>query len=313
VYRQFVHWLESDVTVHVVAPDRAAFDDLLKSIGHARATLKPILVGHPMTTWSRDRWLALGPAAGSSVTVLLAPRGEVAAGIWPERAGDERIAADIAKALAPAVESSRSSLYFDGGDFLADSENVFIMPRVLQRNIQITVQDRFELLTRFSDELKRNVILLDQAPDHHAAMFMTSVGNRTMVVGDPSLGKKHFPASDSHQRELLPDGADFSAQTQRLFDAVAAQSESSGYKVIRIPTVVSPDGRTFLTYVNSIIDQQGHRRIVYLPFYRGVEELNVAASKVWESLGYEVRSVDSTTTYRHFGALHCLVNVLRRG
>jgi hypothetical protein len=111
---------------------------------------------------------------------------------------------------------------------------------------------------------------------------------------------------------LLPDGADFSAQTQRLFDAVAAQSESSGYKVIRIPTVVSPDGRTFLTYVNSIIDQQGHRRIVYLPFYRGVEELNVAASKVWESLGYEVRPIDSTTTYRHFGALHCLVNVLRR-
>ena len=28
--------------------------------------------------------------------------------------------------------------------------------------------------------------------------------------------------------------------------------------------------------------------------------------------GYEIRSVDCTSAYRHFGCLHCLVNVLDR-
>jgi hypothetical protein len=29
-------------------------------------------------------------------------------------------------------------------------------------------------------------------------------------------------------------------------------------------------------------------------------------------LGFEVRPVDCTSAYAHFGTLHCLVNVLRR-
>ena len=31
------------------------------------------------------------------------------------------------------------------------------------------------------------------------------------------------------------------------------------------------------------LDQQGSRRVVYLPFYRGVERLNAAARAVWEA------------------------------
>ncbi len=80
----------------------------------------------------------------------------------------------------------------------------------------------------------------------------------------------------------------------------------------RLPVGPARDGRTFLTYANVLIDQQGQRRIVYLPFYRGVEPLNAAARAVWEGLGFEVRPVDCTSAFRHFGSLHCLVNVLRR-
>ena len=110
----------------------------------------------------------------------------------------------------------------------------------------------------------------------------------------------------------LPGGPDFTPQTQHLFDAVASQCEAAGYRVVRIPVVPARDGRTYLTYVNVLMDQQGGRRVVYLPFYRGVEPLNAAARKVWESLGYEIRPVDCTSAYRHFGCLHCLVNVLQR-
>ena len=97
-----------------------------------------------------------------------------------------------------------------------------------------------------------------------------------------------------------------------LFDAVARQCAAAGYRVVRIPDVPARDGTTYLTYVNVLMDQQGARRLVYLPYYRGVEPLNAAARAVWESLGYEIRPVDCTTAYRHFGCLHCLVNVLSR-
>jgi hypothetical protein len=319
VYRDFLRALDPDVSIRLVCPDRAAFDDFVAAVGPVPCTVTPILAGHPMTAWSRDRWVALTPPAAGDATTLWSPRGEAGEEVWPARAGDERIGRDIAAALAPVVRARRSGLYFDGGDFLADSETVFVMPRVLQRNVQQTVRGREEFLRLLSLELKRRVILLDEAPDHHAGMFMASVGGKTMLVGDPSLARELISAeTEQHDRAAtnefmnLPGGPDFTAPTQHLFDAVAAQCSAAGYKVIRIPVVPAHDGRTYLTYVNVLMDQQGGRRLVYLPFYRGVERLNAAAQAVWESLGYEIRPVDCTTAYRHFGCLHCLVNVLSR-
>ncbi len=318
VHRDFLGALDGDVRVHVVCPDRLAFADFAASVGPVKCRLLPIVVGHPITAWSRDRWLAFGPSAGG-VTTLWSPRGEAGGEIWPARAGDERVGMDIAAALGPSVRARRSGLYFDGGDFLTDGENVFVMPRVLQRNIQQTVASRAEFINLLARELRRPVILLDEAPDHHAGMFMASAGGRTMLVGDPGLARELVAVQlAEHDRAAtkefmnLPGGPDFTAATQRLFDAVAAQCAAAGYRVVRIPVLPARDGRTYLTYVNVLMDQQGGRRLVYLPSYRGVEPLNAAGRAVWERLGYEVRTVDCTTAYRHFGCLHCLVNVLTR-
>jgi hypothetical protein len=263
--------------------------------------------------------VALAPAAEGGPTTLWSPRGEAAEEIWPARAGDERVGTDLATALAPAVWARRSSLYFDGGDFLADSQNVFVVPRVLQRNIQHTVIGQGDFLRVISGELKRPVILLDEAPDHHAAMFMASAGQRRMLVGDPGLARSLASAAGIDPESApqgilanLPGGPDFTPETQHLFDAVAARCAEEGYAAVRLPVVPARDGRTYLTYVNVLLDQQGDRHIVYLPYYRGVEPLNAAARAVWENLRYEVRPVDCTDTYRHFGCLHCLVNVLSR-
>lgn len=313
VYRDFLNALETDIAVHVVCPNRAAFDELAAAVGPVRCQLKPIVVGHPMTTWSRDRWVALSPATRDGPTTLWCPRGEAADEIWPARAGDERVAQDLAAALAPAVTARRSRLYFDGGDFLADSQTVFVVSRVLPRNLQHTVRDREELLKSLAAEFKRRVVLLDDSPDHHAGMFMVAAGDRRLLVGDPSLARQWLPPGDSEPVANLPGGPDFSAETQRRFDAVAAQGAAAGYQVVRLPVVPAADGRTYLTYANVLLDQQGARRIVYLPFYHGAEALNTAARTVWEQLGFEVRPVDCTSIYRHFGCLHCLVNVLKRG
>ena len=320
VYREFLAALDSDVRVHVVCPSRAAFDELTAALGDVRCRLGAVVVNHPLTTWSRDRWVALAPATEGAATTLLSPRGEAAEAIWPARAGDERVGNDLAAALGPALRSRRSDLFFDGGDFLADGGNVFVVARVLPRNIQHTTDSREELLRILAGELKRRVVLLDEAPDHHAGMFMVAAGARRMLVGDPRLGRQYVAAAEAGGSNNdvapefmgLPGGADFTAETQHLFDAVAAQCAATGYEVTRIPTVLARDGRTYLTYANVLLDQQGPRRIVYLPFYQGVERLNAAARAVWESLGYEVRPIDCTSVYRHFGCLHCLVNVLGR-
>ena len=318
-YRDFIRALDAEITVHVVCPDLAAFSELASAVGSVSCRLSPIVVNHAMTTLARDRWVALAPASTNAPTTLWSPRAEDGDVLWAARAGDERIGADIAKGQAPAVVARRSSFYFDGGDFLADSDHVFVMPRVLQRNLQHTAHNREQFLSILAAELKRNVILLDEAPDHHAGMFMASVGAKTMLVADPGLAKQftpdgHAPLESEETNEFmrLPGGPDFSSPTQQLFDAVASQCSAAGYRVIRIPTVPARDGRTYLTYLNVLIDRQADRRIVYLPFYRGVESMNAAARVIWESLGYEVRAVDCTDTYLHYGSLHCLVNVLRR-
>jgi hypothetical protein len=49
-----------------------------------------------------------------------------------------------------------------------------------------------------------------------------------------------------------------------------------------------------------------------MPVFRCAEALNRAATTVWTELGYEVRPVECDACARQFGALHRLVNVLRR-
>lgn len=311
-YRDFLGRLDSDITVYAVCPHHDAFAELAAAVGRLKCKLLPIIVNHPMTSWARDRWLAFAPSSPEGPATLWSPRGEAAASIWPARSGDERIGADIAMALHPSVLARRSPLYFDGGDFLADSRNVFVVPRVLQRNLQRTVNHREEFLVLLSNELKRRAVILDQAPDHHAGMFMMSAANGTMLVGDPALASRYIAKGRGSDFMELPGGPDFTPETQALFDAVARQCAKSGYRVVRIPGVPARDGRTFVTYVNVIINQQHDRRIVYLPYYRGAGLLNDAAARIWQDLGYEIRPVDCTSTFRHFGGLHCLVNVLKK-
>lgn len=314
-YRDFFRQLPAEVTVHVVCADRAALDDLLDRVGHTECVLSPVIVGHPITAWSRDRWLALAPADESGAATVLCPRGELGAEVWPARSGDQRVGSDLAAALGPKVAAVRSELYFDGGDFVADGETVFVTPAVLTRNFQQTVQTREELIERLSAVLKRKVVLLRDAPEHHAGMYMMPVGDRTVLVGDPAAARRLLADSaEDDFADLFPGSpADFSAATIARFDAVAEQCEAAGYRVVRIPIAPGGDGRTYVTYLNGILDRRGDGRIVYMPVFSGAGRLNRAAGQIWAGLGYEVRPVDCDACYPHFGSLRCLVNVLRRG
>lgn len=298
-YREFLGGLPSDVVVRVVTPDAAAFDELRETVGELPPALRPVIVGHPTTVWSRDRWLARAGAGGA--TSLLLPAAEDGAASWPPRAGDSLVGTDLAAALA-GVTARRSSLGFDGGDFVADSETVFVAPRVGDRN------GREGLAEALAAALRRRVVLLDRAPPYHAGMYMMPAGERRVVVGDPSLARGLLsPAGDPN-----PVGTDFSPELQARFDAVAKRCEAEGYRVVRMPVLPGRDGRTWLTPLNVLIDGRPGGRVVHLPVYRTAPALNEAAARIWAGLGYEVRPVDCTETFPLFGSLRCLVNVLRR-
>jgi hypothetical protein len=313
-YRAFLGQLPAGVEVCVVCPSEDEFRALVRGVGPTECRLTPVIVSHPITSWARDRWLALSPAPGQPTT-LLHPRAEDAAAVWPARAGDQRIADDLAAALAPDVRARLSELYFDGGDVDADGETAFVRPNILLRNVQRTVATRDELIAALSNLLQRRIVLLDGAPEHHVGMYLMPVGGRTVLVGDPKLAERvlaESPAETVAIASFLPGGADFSEASVASFEAVADHCRSAGYRVVRIPIVPGRDGRTYLTYVNGIIDERDSRRIFYMPEYTFAGRMNAAATAVWNEVGYEVRPVECDGCARCFGTLHCLVNVLRR-
>jgi hypothetical protein len=313
IFSEFLRQLPAGVEVHVVCPDQAAYDDLVTRAGTLACRLSPAIVGHEITGWSRDRWLAMQPGDSGGQPRLVSPRDEMGGEVWPARKGDEAVGQDLAR-LVKDLRWKRSDLFFDGGDFVADSRTVFIAPGVLARNVHQTVDDVDQLSGELEDLVGRPVVLLKDGPDHHAGMFMMAAGDGVVVVGDPAAGRRLWETMvPARQRAAFPKTPDFSDATRERFDSVARACAAAGRRVVRIPLVPGTDSRTYLTYVNVIIDGRPEGKVVYMPVYRGADELNRAAREVWEGLGYEVRPIDCTAAMPHFGSLRCLVSVLERG
>lgn len=312
VYCEFLAQCPAGVSVILAHPDDTDADDIRK-IG-ARQQITHVYTHHAMTAWSRDRWVALAPVEPGAPTVLLSPRPEDNAN-WPQRAGDARMGDDVARALSPGIQARTSALYFDGGDLLADGPRVYVTEAVVARNVQHTVTTREELLAVLRTELGREPVILENAPPHHAGMYMMSAGNNTMVVADPSLGAPFVPAISRELLGNLPNGPDLSPATQKSFDVVADRLRADGYRVVRIPVLPDIPARVYLTYVNVILDgarAPGGKPVCYMPVFRGAEPMNDAAEVVWRSLGYDVRTIDCTGVFTKGGTLHCLVNVTER-
>jgi len=312
VIRAFISHLPAEARVCVVCPDDASFAEFREVVALPDERVIPAIVNHPITPWSRDRWVALLPHERGSRTVLLHPFEEAAADAWPARRGDQRVAGDLANVPQLNCVSQMVELRFDGGDLMADDRHVFVSRAVLERNIGSAVQDRDELLDRLRDLFGRTPVLLDDGPDHHVGMYMMSMGQGVALVGDPAMGLELLGRAAAPMD--LPGGVDASAEMQARFDAVAQRLKALGYRVRRVPTLVGAGSKAYVTYVNVMMDvDAAGQRIVYMPVYRGLEDLNQAARDTWAAEGFEVRPIDCTDVYQHGGTLHCLVNVTGRG
>jgi len=287
--------------VRVVCGDAAAAEDFLaRARGWRLASpgrLRPVIVGAEITTWCKDRFLVAQRGGGTSL--LLVPDDDPAG--EPLRRRDRLVSQALARS-DPALRTIPAGLRFEGGDVVATRRHLFVSDLLYRRNAGI---GRADFRRRLEAIFGLRVVWLRGAPDHHISMYAMPFDERTVVVGDPSLGRRLAVG------ESAVSDADFSAAAAAPFLRVARDLETLGFRVVRVPLVPTRLARVYVTYTNVIIDQRRGRTVVYMPTY-GLECLDAAAGRTWASLGAEVKPVPVQAIYRFRGTIGCLVNVLRR-
>jgi len=301
-YEGLLSSLAPDTAVLVAVEERAHFDDLAAGVESSR--LSPIVVGRPITTWSRDRFLTAS-LAGSPLLVV--PRQRLAP--VPTRANDPLVPWAVGRARPRQIAVTSSELAFDGGDLVADEERVYATAVLLERN-----RDRqmsFEEARVALGELTGlEPVLLgsrpEEVPIHHIGMFVTPIGSDTVLVGSPALGARLLDETTAARLD-----ADLSARRQGRFDRIASDLEAAGLQVVRLPLIPTGDELVYLTWNNVLIDDRPDGRHVILPRY-GEARLDAAGRAAWRELGFVVHSVDVSRLYRSGGTVRCLAAVIER-
>ena len=148
---------------------------------------------------------------------------------------------------------------------------------------------------------------IEEPATDHVDMGCTPMDDKTFAVGDPGLANKLLG---------LPTNAR-NRDNQQDFDSYAQTLTAKGYNVVRLPHLEPKEnGAPYLSYNNCLMerfqrsDGEDVRR-VFLPQY-GIDVLDSAATKIWESQGFEVIPMQLDKLSSNWGALRCISNWLER-
>lgn len=328
-YRDFLGTLDPSTRVVVVVPrgETGALQPFLARIdasGSLAARARVVEVDGPISVWSKDRALVLGPGADASRTGLAIPAPPDPR--WVERANDWRTLAQVASAMPERFYVRQLPLDFDAGDFDVAGGVVLVDDNLVTKNTARGVGDVAQLRKMLEGLLARPVRVLGSAdgdvPRHHMSMYMAALDGGVALVGDPRAARD-IVGSTFAPGEVDPDTdeplrADFSDATVARFEHAAHDLEAAGWRVVRIPEVPFLD-KTYMAYTNGVYETRASpardgtvAHVAWVPFF-GVPELDARARAVYESLGWQVRPVRSRSLYTYHGTIGCLVNVLARG
>jgi hypothetical protein len=311
IYAQFLTALGPEAEVVWVVARKADLDGLRARLGRAwPARSRCVEIGKPISTWAKDRCVALR-LPGRDAALLCAPARHVTAS--PLRTNDQETPYRLAQVEAAHFRVIGSDLDFDGGDFLATRRHLFASPLILAKNPGTTA-----LAERLGRVMGRKVTWLadtpDAAPPHHVGMFLTIFGD-TAAVGDLRPAERLLATHPEIRAAMTRAGGPLPpadrTRLQRQCDGVAARMRTLGYRVVRVPLLPSATPRAWMSYNNGIVDQRDGRTVFYMPTF-GAPPLDAAAAKAFRAAGCTVIPIDCAGIWHLGGSLHCLVNVVAR-
>lgn len=306
----FLGQLPAEVSVTVVVGAKGEFDFLVQDLarrGIRRPGMKALVTNAPITPWAKDRFGTMRTASGGAV-LAVSPTRSLASG---SRATDEKVPEWMAREL-PDITCRALPFFFEGGDFLSDSTNAYVAGSLLARNQPWDKTNTKGLLETIGVVLWRQVVTIGldagAVPDHHVGMYLTPLGDSTIAVGDPELGR------DLYQR--YGDGAPIDVETNDKmylpFKHAMEEVVRRGLRVVRVPLVLTCRPRVYMTYNNALLEVRSGVKRIYMPVY-GVPGLDDRARRIYEAEGWTVLPVRVAKLYGHTGSLRCLVGVVRRG
>lgn len=317
-YRSFLQQLDENAVVHVVCESSVQVDAFRLMLENWQirntARFKVVNANKEITVWARDRFVVKTAKDNLRKRIVILPtllQAECA-----DRINDKEVPGIIAKSNGEEIETRQSSLFFEGGNLVTSDKHLFTGHLTLA-DPRLGSHD--EAIRRLEQEFGKKAVVIGSEktpePDYHIDMYLTPIDDKTVLLGDPALSKKilaeRYGGEEGARRDEQEEPA--RPDDQKLLESYAQakrQLEEKGFKVERVPIVHDEKGYT-ITYNNVLMEVKNGKRIVYMPSY-GVKELDSAAAKKYESLGFEVKPVDVAEIYRFGGTLRCITNVLAR-
>ncbi len=309
VYRDLFAALGDDVKIRVLCESGTSAREFANQwrddATRGGRDMDVVNVGMSLSIWARDRCIARTRPGTVNRSASFVPSANPFYEF--EKQNDLRTQRMLYRGLlGPNV--LRSWLQLEGGNVIANGRHVFIGANVAEEN-DCDLPD-----TQLDREIGRICgrpwtlvgAKLDQLPWDHVDMYITPIGEDTMLVASAATG-----------REIMADGCaagedvEISNAVQVSLDRIAEELRGLGYRVLRLPAVFGASGDWVMTYNNIIMDVQNGRRIVMMPTYNQ-PEMDRAAAEAYTKLGFEVRPIDVSNVFEFGGAVRCIVNVVDR-
>lgn len=335
-YRDFLGTLDPSTRLVAIVPRDGGADALHKFLakidpsGALDGRTRVVETNGPISAWSKDRALVLGPATASDRTGLLIPAPPDPK--WIERSNDWRTLAAVAQAMPERFYVNELPLEFDAGDFAVTGTRVLVDVNLFAKNRARGIASAQAMRELVGKLLGREIVMLGaedgDVPRHHMSMYMAPLGpepgtSGVVLVGDPKaaiamVGADYVPGEPSPDSGE-PLRGDFSDAMVARFERAAKDLAAAGYRVVRIPTVAFDD-KTYFAYTNGVYETRGGKKIAWVPQYADpslpdaakLAKLDEAARKIYEDLGWTVRPVAVRAVYTYHGTIGCLANVLTR-
>ncbi|MCB9881887.1 MAG: hypothetical protein H6834_08865 [Planctomycetes bacterium] len=312
--RDLVQALPDEVRLWVAVADRSQVEGVqhvLRSLDVREGRARVVVAERSLSVWARDRLIVL---ERDGVRRYLSPTDEREE---TDSSGEGQVAQALTKRIGNTV-ADRLPFALEGGNVIGTQDLLLVGANALERSFdEGCAPDVESRERRLVNGLGVPVAFLGRgasSPHVHLDMFVTVVGRRSVLLGDPAWGAAFLDAwerSGVHE-SVLPHYDDWSVRAQREslagYEAVLRDLRDLGFEVSRIP-ILHGEGGSRLTWNNALVERRAGEVRAYVPVH-GLPDIDRAALEVYRAQGCRVFPVDASRLMHRGGAVRCVTNVL---